>query len=286
MSGRKQKKKLKLQSAINKLAERLSAPVTSYSYTALRNLEKALEAREARLSSVTSSSSPTTSPSSSSATSSPYSPSAPSNPKEAPYSPLTRPQNDATASRLALNEVVTRLTQLDEAGFRETPATQELFATSNNLPTEWELDDMGIEDRNAEMIRYQTFLNDTTSTPEGAKEWSFLHNLSFYKGAFGNQWEGTHYDESRVDKALADEVFSAYRKISERKEAYVKLYGSENLILELYSWAVMGENYLEHGMEKIDQFYLEYNGFSPEADEMWEQEGSPTLRGYDNDWNF
>lgn len=267
MPGRKQKKRLKLQSKINELAEKLSTPVESYSFQTLRNLELALEKRESRLS-----------PSSRIT-------SAPSNPKEAPYLPLNRPISVSTAGRLARAEVASRLAQLDEAGYKETPATQELFATSNNLPSEMELDDMSMEDRNAEIIRYQTFLNDTTSTPEGAREWTFLHNLSFYKGAFGNQWEGTHYDESRVDKGLADEVFAAYRRISENKEAYVKLYGSENLILELYSWAVMGENFLENGMKKIDEFYLQYNGFSPEADEIWEHEGSPTLRGYDYDYD-
>lgn len=100
---------------------------------------------------------------------------------------------------------------------------------------------------NREFARVHTFLNDYTSTVEGAND--FQSKLSSYKGAFGSQWQaeyGKNYDTSRIDSDKASIAFDIYRRIVEAaggweravgifqgKESLIG-YGSENLIIAIY----------------------------------------------------
>ena len=100
---------------------------------------------------------------------------------------------------------------------------------------------------NREFARVHTFLNDYTSTPEGVKD--VMSNLTRLKGAFGGVWKpetGENYDTSRVDKDIAEEAFSFYRKVLEVTGGWERAigiiqgheglagYGSENLIIAIY----------------------------------------------------
>lgn len=100
---------------------------------------------------------------------------------------------------------------------------------------------------NREFARVHAFLNDYTSTPEGAND--FKSKLSTYKGAFGSQWQdeyGERYDKSRIDSDKASLAFDIYRRVVEAaggweravgifqgKESLIG-YGSENLIIAIY----------------------------------------------------
>ena len=100
---------------------------------------------------------------------------------------------------------------------------------------------------NREFQRVHTFLNDMTSTSQGAE--NFGTDLARLTGAFGGQWKestGENYDTSRVDKETATRTFDLYRRVIERaggweravglfqgKESLVG-YGSENLIIAIY----------------------------------------------------
>ena len=100
---------------------------------------------------------------------------------------------------------------------------------------------------NREFARVHAFLNDYTSTTEGAND--FQSKLSSYKGAFGSQWQaefGKNYDTNRIDEDKAKLAFDIYRHVVEAaggweravgifqgKESLVG-YGSENLIIAIY----------------------------------------------------
>ena len=100
---------------------------------------------------------------------------------------------------------------------------------------------------NREFARVHAFLNDYTSSVEGA--FDFETKLSKYKGAFGHEWQaeyGKTYDITRVDEEKAKVAFDIYRRIIEAaggweravgifqgKESLIG-YGSENLIIAIY----------------------------------------------------
>lgn len=103
------------------------------------------------------------------------------------------------------------------------------------------------EQINREFARVHTFLNDYTSTPEGVTD--IVSNISLLKGAFGGSWKkttGENYDTTRVNKDIADEAFSFYRRVLERTGGWERAigiiqghetlagYGSENLIIAIY----------------------------------------------------
>ena len=100
---------------------------------------------------------------------------------------------------------------------------------------------------NREFARVHAFLNDYTSSVEGA--YDFESKLKNYKGAFGHEWQaeyGENYDKSRIDEEKAKLAFDIYRRVVEAaggweravgifqgKESLIG-YGSENLIIAIY----------------------------------------------------
>ena len=164
------------------------------------------------------------------------------------------------------------------------PALQEL--ENNPLAELDDIADLSQSQLNEEYLKARGFLDDPTSTPEGAKEWEFRHNVTFYKGAFGGQWkEGDlRYDASRIDKDIAEVVFSNYRKLSSIYRALILQYGSENLIEEMYATQVRGEDSFEYGLSVLE-------GLEHERNEFWDETFSEThkpisgRREYaDEDW--
>lgn len=127
---------------------------------------------------------------------------------------------------------------------------------------------------NREFARVHAFLNDYTSTIEGAE--NFTSNLTNLKGAFGGQWKettGENYDTSRIDKELATKTFDIYRRVVESaggweravglfqgKESLIG-YGSENLITAIYDMVqnnVSDESVMNIARDLIEQGIQDY----------------------------
>lgn len=114
-----------------------------------------------------------------------------------------------------------------------------------------------------EATRARVFLNDKTSTIEGAKVYTAQLNAAMYKGKFGNQyhtWEHKYknYDTSVIDEQVAKQVFENYRKLEELRAADIigeGAYGSENLIIAMYDAQIRGQDSFEVGLEQLDAFY-------------------------------
>lgn len=105
-----------------------------------------------------------------------------------------------------------------------------------------------------EFARVHEFLNDYTSTVQGARRDRDI-KLDRLKGAFGGQYKemyGVNYDKSRINDDVAKAAFDLYRRVIERaggweravgvfqgKESLVG-YGSEVLITNIYDMVEQG----------------------------------------------
>lgn len=116
-----------------------------------------------------------------------------------------------------------------------------------------------------EATRARVFLNDKTSTIEGAKVYTAQLNAAMYKGKFGNQyhnWEHRYknFDTRIIDEEIAKQVFKNYRKLEELRAADIigeGAYGSENLIIAMYDAQIRGQDSFEVGLEQLDAFYTQ-----------------------------
>lgn len=114
-----------------------------------------------------------------------------------------------------------------------------------------------------EATRARVFLNDKTSTIEGAKVYTAQLNAAMYKGKFGNQyhnWEHKYknFDTRVIDEEVAKQVFENYRKLEELRAADIigeGAYGSENLIIAMYDAQIRGQDSFEVGLEQLNAFY-------------------------------
>lgn len=110
-----------------------------------------------------------------------------------------------------------------------------------------------VEDRNSykeirrEVARMREFLNDETSTVEGAK-WS-TQELTLYQkygGAFGRGWYeiyGVTFDKSRISEDYAKTAYKVFRYLEEMKGSYDLMYGegsydSDSLMISIYDMVV------------------------------------------------
>lgn len=113
-----------------------------------------------------------------------------------------------------------------------------------------------VEDRTSykeirrEVARMQEFLNDETSTVEGAK-WS-TQELSLYQkygGAFGRGWYeiyGVTFDRSRISEDYAKTAYKVFRYLEEMKGSYDLMYGegsydSDSLMISIYDMVVQND---------------------------------------------
>ena len=101
----------------------------------------------------------------------------------------------------------------------------------------------------AEATRARVFLQDRTSTPEGAELYTQQESYKEYLGQFGNQynnWENKfkRFNVSTISEDKARIAFAAYRRLEESEQARIMAYGSENMIADIYDM-VIKNNYLD-----------------------------------------
>lgn len=234
-------------------------------YSRLANLEQLLAEQQAsRETSLKSASS------ASSATSSPH-----TRPEPAPSSP----QVDSYTARLSIESARARYDDLWYSGFTDSPAFSRL--NDEQFPGDKDLENMSQSELNKWYMISESFLADKTSTIDGYTEWKWQNDVSFYHGAFGGHWGDKNYDESRVDKDLSKEVFLAYRLLEEEKAALIMEYGSQNLIEELYTAATQGKDYLQYGLDQLNQ--LEKGKAEYWANAVRENP-APAMSGIRGDW--
>lgn len=116
---------------------------------------------------------------------------------------------------------------------------------------------------NREFARVHSFLNDYTSTLQGADD--LITNLSNLSGQFGSNWNnaglGKNYNTDLIDDEKAKKSFEIYRRVLETaggweravgiikgKESLIG-YGSENLIANIYD--MVDNNYFEGDIMNI-----------------------------------
>ena len=115
----------------------------------------------------------------------------------------------------------------------------------------------------AEATRARVFLNDKTSTIEGAKVYTAQLNAEEFRGKFGNQyhtWEHKYknFDTKSIDEEVAKRVFENYRKLEELRAADIVgdgAYGSENLIIAMYDAEIHGEDSFAAGLDQLNAYY-------------------------------
>ena len=114
-----------------------------------------------------------------------------------------------------------------------------------------------------EATRARVFLNDKTSTIEGAKVYTAQLNAEEFRGKFGNQyhtWEHKfkNFDTNSIDEEIAKRVFANYRKLEELRAADIVgdgAYGSENLIIAMYDAEIHGEDSFDVGLDQLNAHY-------------------------------
>lgn len=116
---------------------------------------------------------------------------------------------------------------------------------------------------NREFARVHSFLNDYTSTLQGADD--LVTNLTNLSGQFGSNWNsmgtGKNYNTDVIDDEKAKKAFEIYRRVLEAaggweraigiikgKESLIG-YGSENLIANIYD--MVDNNYFEGDIMNI-----------------------------------
>lgn len=115
----------------------------------------------------------------------------------------------------------------------------------------------------AEATRARVFLNDKTSTIEGAKIYTAQLNAEEFRGKFGNQyhtWEHKYknFDTKAIDEEVAKKVFENYRKLEELRASDIVgegAYGSENLIIAMYDAEIHGEDSFMAGLDQLESHY-------------------------------
>lgn len=95
----------------------------------------------------------------------------------------------------------------------------------------------------SEATRARVFINDETSTPEGAELYTRQESYKQWRGQFGNQynnWENKfrRYNVSTISEDNARVAFSAYRRLEESEAARIITYGSENMIIAIYDMVI------------------------------------------------
>lgn len=114
-----------------------------------------------------------------------------------------------------------------------------------------------------EATRARVFLNDRTSTIEGAKVYTAQLNAEEFRGKFGNQyhtWEHKYknFDTKAINEEVAKKVFENYRKLEELRAADIVgegAYGSENLIIAMYDAEIRGEDSFMAGLDQLESHY-------------------------------
>lgn len=94
-----------------------------------------------------------------------------------------------------------------------------------------------------EATRARVFINDETSTPQGAELYTQQESYKQWAGQFGNQynnWENKfkNYNTKTISEEHARVAFAAYRRLEESEAARIMSYGSENMIIAIYDMVI------------------------------------------------
>lgn len=135
-----------------------------------------------------------------------------------------------------------RWKRLDDLDLRSL-AISRAYDESNDR---WGFDVSQLTDRGeiiAEATRARVFINDETSTIEGAELYSQQESYKQWAGQFGgqyNNWENKfkNYNITTISENAARVAFSAYRRLEESEAARIMSYGSENMIIAIYDMVV------------------------------------------------
>lgn len=141
-----------------------------------------------------------------------------------------------------IDEANKRWSRLDELDLRSL-AISRAYDESNE---QWGFDVSRLTDRGeiiAEATRARVFINDRTSTPEGAELYSQQESYKQWQGQFGNQynnWENKFkkFNITTISEDRARVAFAAYRRLEESEAARIMSYGSENMIIAIYDMVV------------------------------------------------
>ena len=132
-----------------------------------------------------------------------------------------------------------------------------------------------IEDRTSykeirrEVARMREFLNDESSTVEGAKFVAAELTLrGKYGGAFGRKWaaenNGHTFDPTRIDEEYARVSYKIFRYLEDMKGSYNLMYGegaydSESLMISIYDMVVQRDLHLDDvgrpTLDRAEAFY-------------------------------
>lgn len=135
-----------------------------------------------------------------------------------------------------------RWSLLDEMGLRSLAISRAYDESGDR----WGFDVSQLTDRGeiiAEATRARVFINDETSTVQGAELYSQQESYKQWAGQFGNQfnnWENKFkkFNISTISEEQAKVAFAAYRRLEESEAARIMSYGSENMIIAIYDMVV------------------------------------------------
>ena len=199
-----------------------------------------------------------------------------------PVRRLTREELENWKERLqpAIDEANDRIRSL----FRDGLTTTYLESISGGSDFfRFEIDDiMDANELRAYMTQVRVFMNDLGPTNDRAYLQTALLDSQLYKGQFGGQYEGRHFNTERIidengnlkreaiDPEIARRAFANYRRLEETWAAVIGrqdregVYGSENLIIALYSVEARGIDSLDFGQDLLE-------AFSNETLRQWEE---------------
>ena len=109
-----------------------------------------------------------------------------------------------------------------------------------------------------EIARARDFLQDYTSTIEGAKMYDSEYRSQQYIEQFGKQWaesnNGKTYNTNIIDEEMARKAFKVYRKLEEELYDEIKDFGSDKMIA--YAYSLVDEGYEEEEATSLGAKFL------------------------------
>lgn len=141
-------------------------------------------------------------------------------------------------SQIIIDEANKRWRDIEEAGY----ISKAIFTAmdSNEGNAYFDISQLtNYDDIRAELTRARIFINDITSTLEGAELYTREEHARQYYGKFGNQYNNynNHYkkfDIYNIDENIARVAFRLYRDIEGLQAAWLQQYGSGESIAMLY----------------------------------------------------
>lgn len=178
----------------------------------------------------------------------PPTPPSPPTPQRPPEPPKPDPISQLiTRLQPVIDEANARWDVLDQYDLRSTAISRALEESGSRGFSISQLTDKG--EIIAEATRARVFLQDQTSTKEGAELYTQQESYLQWKGQFGNEynnWQNKFksFNTDVIDEATARVAFRAYRMLEETEASRIGtgagegVYGSENMIIAMYDIAL------------------------------------------------